>query len=47
MPMENIPFYLSANPNKIKTLTAKLSVSQVFYLSANPNKIKTDNYSIF
>ena len=35
-------FYLSANPNKIKTFETKPSPFKGFYLSANPNKIKTD-----
>ena len=36
-------FYLSANPNKIKTKNSLSSVKDEFYLSANPNKIKTVN----
>ena len=35
-------FYLSANPNKIKTELVNLDIAFVFYLSANPNKIKTE-----
>ena len=34
-------FYLSANPNKIKTGATDWTEIDVFYLSANPNKIKT------
>ena len=34
-------FYLSANPNKIKTPNDFTKMEFKFYLSANPNKIKT------
>ena len=34
------PFYLSANPNKIKTNLSLVNVNLEFYLSANSNKIK-------
>ena len=36
-------FYLSANPNKIKTYKINITTISMFYLSANPNKIKTLN----